>query len=157
MRYFDHDESARNGIIRSMYPSEDALTNRVIGSAIEVHRYLGPGLLESTYEECLALELGDRGLAFRRQALMPVIYKGTRLDAWYRVDFLLDGLVVEVKAVEKILPVHEAQLLTYMALLDKPCGLLLNFHTPVLKDGIRRLALKGRGIRDEGGTPTGRQ
>ena len=125
-----------------MIPGDTSLSREVIGAAIEVHGHLGPPLLESSYEECLALELNWRGLRFDRQHAIPVVYKGVRVEGLYRVDFLLDGLVVEVKAVEKILRVHEAQLLTYMRMLNISAGLLLNFNVPMMRDGIRRLTLR---------------
>ena len=118
----------------------DPLTADVIGAAIEVHRELGPGLLESVYEVCLCQELTARGIEHQRQVLLPITYKGHRLDADLRIDILLPGrLILEVKAVEKILPVHEAQLLTYLRLTGVHVGLLLNFNVPVLKSGIKRL------------------
>ena len=120
----------------------NALTREIIGAAIEVHRALGPGLLESAYEECLCCELGLRGVAFRRQVPLTVTYKSTQLDCGYRLDLLVeDTVVVEVKAVQEVLPVHEAQLLTYLRLGGWKVGLLLNFNVPVLKRGIRRLIL----------------
>ncbi|TWT44858.1 hypothetical protein RAS1_12760 [Phycisphaerae bacterium RAS1] len=123
-------------------PLDDALTERVIGAAIEVHRHLGPGLLESAYEECLCWELKERGIALARQAPLPVIYKGVRLDVGYRIDvFVEEALIVEVKAVEVLMPVHDAQLLTYMKLKGVKKGLLLNFHVALLRDGIRRRLL----------------
>jgi len=113
----------------------------ILGAAIRVHRALGPGLLESVYETCLAHELGRLNLPFRRQAPMPVFYQGLRIDNGYRLDLLVaQRIVVEVKAVQELLPVHEAQLLTYLRLSECPLGLLLNFNVPILKDGIRRLA-----------------
>jgi GxxExxY protein len=118
------------------------LSEAVIGAAIEVHRTLGPGLLESAYEECLCHELGLRGLSFRRQIAVPVIYKGVQLDCGYRVDVVVeDTLVVELKTVEQLAPVHEAQLLTYLRLTGIKLGLLLNFQTAVLKNGIKRMVL----------------
>jgi len=120
----------------------DALTGEIVGGAIEVHRALGPGLLESIYEECLAVELLDRGLRVVRQLPVPVIFKGRTLQAAFRLDLLVnDAVIVEIKAIERVLPVHEAQLLSYMKLSGKRRGLLLNFHTPVLKDGILRRVL----------------
>ena len=120
----------------------DPLTREIIASAIEVHRTLGPGLLESIYEECLAMELGDRGLAVQRQLAVPVLYKGRTLDCSYRVDLLVnESVVVEVKAVERVIGVHEAQLLTYMKLLHKRTGLILNFHSQVMREGIVRRVL----------------
>lgn len=117
-----------------------ALSERVIGCAIEVHRHLGPGLLESAYEDCLCFELGNTGLRFRRQVELPVIYKGMPLASAYRLDILVDErLVLEVKSVERILAVHEAQLLTYLRMSGHRAGLLLNFNHAVLKEGIRRV------------------
>ena len=118
------------------------MSSRVIGCAIEVHRALGPGLLESTYEQCLAHELGLAGIAFRLQWALPVEYKGIRLDCGYRVDVVVeDVLILELKAVEEFLGIHEAQLLTYMKLADIRTGLLINFNVPRLKDGIKRFVL----------------
>ncbi len=123
-------------------PQKDRLTEKVIGLAIEVHRSLGPGLLESAYEECLCYELGENGISFKRQVPLPVVYKSVELDCGYRMDIVVDNrLVLELKTIEKILPIHEAQLLTYLKLGRLRTGLLLNFNTPVLKDGIRRLVL----------------
>ncbi|MFN6962595.1 MAG: GxxExxY protein [Pyrinomonadaceae bacterium] len=118
----------------------DAITEKVIGAAIAVHRALGPGLLESAYEECLCYELSETGLDLKRQVALPVVYKGIRLDCGYRMDILVeDKIVVEVKAVDRIIPVHEAQLLSYLKLGGRPVGLLMNFHVPVLKDGLKRI------------------
>jgi GxxExxY protein len=121
----------------------DPLTARVIGAAIEVHRELGPGLLESAYEECLSWELSRAGLAFERQVSLPIRYKGAlAVEAGYRLDLVIDGrLVLEIKAVEALAPVHEAQLLTYLRLSGIKTGLLMNFNTPVLKQGIKRMVL----------------
>ena len=129
-----------NGKIKN--PQNDQLTEKVIGLAIEVHRGLGPGLLESAYEECLCYELGESGVSFERQVPLPVVYKSVELDCGYRMDIVVDNrLVLELKTVEKILPIHEAQLLTYLKLGRLQTGLILNFNTSVLKDGIRRLVL----------------
>ena len=118
------------------------ITKQIIGAAIEVHRALGPGLLESAYEECLCRELTLRGIEFERQEPLPVEYKGTKLDCGYRIDVLVAGaVVVEIKAVEAIEPIHEAQLLTYMKLTRCKVGLLINFNVPVLKHGIKRMVL----------------
>jgi GxxExxY protein len=120
----------------------DDLSNRVIGCAIEVHRFLGPGLLESTYEQCLARELTLAGIGFKVQWPLPVEYKGTRLDCGYRVDVLVeDRLIVELKAVEQVLGIHQAQLLTYMKLAGIPVGLLINFNVAALRDGLQRFVL----------------
>lgn len=116
------------------------ITEKVIGCAIEVHRGLGPGLLESAYEECLCYELAQAGINFQRQVKLPVVYKGVYLECGYRMDLVVEDLVVvEIKAVKRIIPVHEAQLLSYLKLAGKPLGLLLNFHVPVLKYGIKRI------------------
>jgi GxxExxY protein len=122
----------------------DPLTEKVIGAAIEVHRHLGPGLLESAYEICLCYELSQMSLQFERQVHLPVAYKGVKLDCGYRMDILVeDSVVVEIKTVDTLLPVHAAQLLTYLKLSGKAVGLLLNFNEPVLKRGIRRIANSG--------------
>ena len=121
---------------------KDPRTSPIIGAAIEVHRHLGPGLLESAYEQCLCHELHLRGLSFRCQVDLPLSYKGIKLDCGYRIDLIVgDEIVVELKAVEKILPIHEAQLLTYMKLAAKPVGLLINFNVPLLTQGIVRRVL----------------
>lgn len=126
----------------SVIQGDDPLTREIIGGAIEVHRALGPGLLESVYEECLAHELAERGLRVARQVPLPVVYKGKRLDCGYRMDLIANDLVIlEIKAIERVLPVHEAQLLSYLKLSVKKLGLLLNFHVPYMKDGIMRRIL----------------
>jgi GxxExxY protein len=120
----------------------DALTQQIIGLAIEVHRGLGPGLLESIYEECLCAEFGAAQLAFERQVPLPLFYKGRPLECAYRLDLVVErSVIVEIKSVEQLLPVHQAQLLTYMKLSGTPTGLLLNFHSAFLRDGIRRMTL----------------
>lgn len=117
-------------------------TGEVIGAAIEVHRALGPGLLESAYEECLVTEMRLRGIPFVRQMALPVEYKGLRVDCSYRIDLMVASrMVVEVKSVAKIEPIHLAQVLTYMKLSRCPLGLLINFNVPILREGIRRLIL----------------
>lgn len=119
---------------------QNGLTGQIIAACIEVHRHLGPGLLESAYEYCLAHELGLRGFGIRRQISIPLHYKGLALDCGYRLDLVVESrLVIEVKAVERLLPVHEAQVITYLKLLRLPLGLLVNFHVPVLREGLRRL------------------
>ncbi len=121
----------------------NALSRQVIGAAIDVHREIGPGLLESAYEECLCYELIQLGLNFKRQVEVPVLYKGVKLNCAYKLDIVVEGLlIIELKAVAKILPIHEAQLLTYLKLMDKRLGLLINFNVPVLKSGIRRIVNK---------------
>ena len=120
----------------------DALTERVIGLAIEVHRALGPGLLESAYQDCLCFELRAAGIEHQRQLPLPVTYKSVRLESGFKIDVLVQRLLVlELKAVEQILPVHEAQLLTYLRLGGFRTGLLLNFHVAALKHGIKRMVL----------------
>lgn len=120
----------------------DDLSNKVIGCAIEVHRNLGPGLLESTYERCLAHELTSSEIPFVLQCRVPVNYKDIRIDCGYRVDVLVDEtLILELKSVEKLLPIHEAQLLTYMKLSGIGTGLLINFNVRVLRDGLKRMVL----------------
>ncbi|MGR3219556.1 MAG: GxxExxY protein [Candidatus Anammoxibacter sp.] len=119
---------------------EDRLSKEIIGTAIEVHRHLGPGLLESAYEECLCRELAIRELAFERQKALALSYKGIKLDCGYKLDIVVDGLVIlELKAVDRIEPIHEAQLLTYLKLADLKLGILINFNVPVLKERIKRL------------------
>jgi GxxExxY protein len=118
----------------------DGLTEKIIGAAIAVHKALGPGLLESAYEECLAHELYLGKLSFERQVALPVIYKSLQLDCAYRLDFLVEKTVIlELKAVENLQPIHEAQLLTYLKLGGWPIGLLINFNVPVLMKGIKRM------------------
>jgi GxxExxY protein len=118
----------------------DQISRRVIGAAIEIHRHLGPGLLESAYQACLAFELRQRDLKVEEQKPLPVIYKDVRLDCGYRLDLLVeDAVVVEIKAVEQLVPIHQAQLLSYLRLSGKSVGLLINFHVRVLKDGVKRI------------------
>ena len=120
----------------------DDLSNRVIGCAIEVHRHLGPGLLESAYEQCLAHELSRNNIAFQLQLAQPVRYKDVLLDCGYRIDVLVENqLIIELKSVEKLLGIHEAQLLTYMKLVEIKIGLLMNFNVIKLKEGIKRFVL----------------
>jgi len=121
---------------------KDPLTHEIIGASIGVHRELGPGLLESTYEECLCFELANRGLGFRRQPGMPVVYKGVRLEIGYRPDLIVeDAVIIEIKCVERLVKVHDAQVLTYLKLSGIRTGLLINFHAHPLIDGIKRLVL----------------
>lgn len=118
------------------------LTESVIGSAIEVHRVLGPGLLESAYEECLCHELRLRRISFERQVELPVEYKGVRLDCGYRIDLVVENcVVIEVKCVEHLLPIHEAQLLTYLRISGRRVGFLINFNSSVLRRGLIRKVL----------------
>ncbi len=118
------------------------LTHRIIGSAIEVHRTLGPGLLESAYEDCLCRELSLRGIRFERQLQLPIVYKGVKVGDAFRVDLLVeDEIAVELKAVSALEPIHSAQLLTYLRLGGWHLGLLINFNEEMLKNGVRRLIL----------------
>ena len=120
--------------------SFDELTDRMIGWCIEIHRQLGPGLLESAYEECLCHELSRARIQPERQKPLPVSYKSVKLDCGYRLDLVVGGkLIVELKAIEALLPIHEAQLLTYLKLSGLPCGLLVNFNVPLLKQGLKRM------------------
>ncbi|HJV90239.1 MAG TPA: GxxExxY protein [Holophagaceae bacterium] len=127
---------------KDLEPRLEELAATIVDSAIKVHRSLGPGLLENVYEVCLIRELTTRGLKVQRQVSLPVFYEGLELDAGLRLDLLVEGdVVIELKAVEAILPVHHAQLLTYLKLADKRLGFLINFNSPVLKDGIHRRIL----------------
>ena len=118
---------------------EEKLTEAIIGAAIEVHRALGPGLMESAYEECLCHELSLRNIFFKRQVSLPIKYKNVRLDCGYRLDMVVEEIVIlELKSVELLQPIHEAQLITYLKISNKPVGLLANFNVPVLREGIIR-------------------
>lgn len=118
------------------------LTERVIGLAIEVHKQLGPGLLESVYEECLCFELAEAGVPFQRQVRVPIVYRDRLLDEGFRADIVVrDELILEIKSVERMLPVHEAQLLTYLRLTRHKIGLLMNFNMVRLKDGLKRFVM----------------
>ncbi len=120
----------------------ERITEQVIGAAIRVHQALGPGLLESAYEACLAHELAQQSLSFERQVEIPIVYRGNSLDCGFRIDLLVqDKVVVELKAVGKLMPIHEAQLMTYLRLSGKKVGLLINFNVLRLKDGIMRRVL----------------
>ena len=120
----------------------DELSGKVIGCAIEVHKNLGPGLLESAYERCLSYELTVANLRHETQKELPIDYKGLKLDTGYRIDLIVEnGVIVELKSVEKVLPIHEAQILTYMKLAGIKVGLLINFNVTKLKDGIKRFVL----------------
>jgi GxxExxY protein len=119
---------------------ENEVTDRVIGAAIEVHRHLGPGLLESAYDECLCYELSSSGMRFERQVPVPIVYKGLRLQSALKLDLLVeDAVIVELKTVEELLPIHKAQLLTYLKASNKRVGLLINFNVPILKNGLKRM------------------
>ena len=140
LNHEEHEE--HEGEKRAESVEFDELSNRVIGCAIEVHRQLGPGLLESAYRTCLGYELQSTGLRFELERAVGMRYKGVDLDCGFRVDLLVeDALVVELKTVDRLLPIHSAQLLTYMRLTKVKVGLLINFHTRVLRDGIKRLVL----------------
>ena len=120
----------------------DALAKGVVDAAFKVHKALGPGLLESAYQACMEIELERRGVPFSVQELLPISYEGVRIEGAYRIDLLVGGkLVVELKAVEKLLPVHQAQIITYLRLAGLRLGLLINFNAPLIKDGIKRIAL----------------
>jgi GxxExxY protein len=121
---------------------ESGLSRQVIGLAIDVHRQLGPGLLESAYEECLCFELKQSGITFERQVPLPVVYKEMRLECGYRIDIVAEReIVIEIKAIEHFLPVHDAQIQTYLRLSGYRIGLLMNFNSVALKDGLRRFVL----------------
>ena len=125
-----------------MHTPINDISSAIIGAAIEVHRTLGPGLLESAYEQCLAHELSLRQIPFEQQKPLPLDYKGIRLDCSYRLDFLVaDSVVVEIKAIEALLPIHQAQLLSYLKLRGWKLGLVINFHAPLLREGIKRVVL----------------
>jgi GxxExxY protein len=124
-----------------MYPHSD-LTQKIIGAAIEVHKNLGPGLLESVYLTCLGWEFENIGLHFQRELDLPLVYKNRKIDRCLRIDFLIENeIIVELKSTETVLPVHKAQLLTYLKLAGKKIGLLINFNVPLLKNGIYRCIL----------------
>ena len=121
-----------------MLARPSALVRSVIGCAIEVHRTVGPGLLESAYEACLTLELHDRGITFARQVPVPMLYKSRRLNCGYRADLIVEKeLLIELKSIERLLPIHQAQVLTYLKLVDLHHGLIINFNVRRLVDGIR--------------------
>jgi len=127
---------------RETESERDPRTAAIIGAAIEVHRSIGPGLLESAYEECLCHELHLRGLSFQRQVALPVSYKGLKLDCGYKIDLIVESeIVVELKSIDKIIPVHEPQLLTYLKISGKRVGLLINFNSALLTQGIIRSVL----------------
>ena len=122
--------------------TENELSKEIIGAAIEVHRQLGPGLLESAYEVCLEFELKQRGLAVVRQIALPVVYKDVKLDAGYRIDLIVEGKVlIEIKAVDALAPIHKAQVITYLRLKEIKLGLLINFNSVRLIDGVKRIVL----------------
>jgi GxxExxY protein len=119
--------------------SDKLLTHTIIGAAIDIHRSLGPGLLEAVYEECLAREFTLRGIPFERQKPVPLVYKELKLECGYRLDFLVGHrIVVEIKSIEILAPIHDSVMLTYLRLAEAPIGLLINFNVPILRDGIKR-------------------
>ena len=125
----------------------DTISKDVVDAAFKIHSSLGPGLLESAYEACLEHELLKRGYLVERQKILPILFDGVQIDAGYRIDLLInDQLLLELKAVEQILPIHRAQLMTYLRLSGKTLGLLINFNTILIKDGIRRIAMKHPGV-----------
>jgi GxxExxY protein len=137
-------ENTETAEIRSVV--ENVLTDQIIGCAIEVHRHLGPGLLESVYEECLCYELSQIGLRFERQVHLPVTYKGIKLECGHKLDLVVeDSVVVELKSVEDLTPVHQAQLLTYLKTSNKKVGLLINFNVQLLKNGLKRVVNRYEG------------
>lgn len=126
--------------IEKKWVENDKLTEHIIGAAIQVHREIGPGLLESAYEACLCYELSLLNLKFERQKSFPIIYKGMKLESGYRLDLIIENqVVVEIKSVSILLPVHEAQLLSYLRQIGRGRGLLINFNVKMLKDGLRRI------------------
>src|ERR1051326_4038129 len=132
-----HSLAYRGGM--SLPPGINLLTWTIIGCAIAVHKALGPGLLESAYRACLIAELRHAGLRVEVEVRVPIVYRGTKIDCGYRIDLIVEGTVIlEIKSIAAVLPIHEAQLMTYLRLTDKPLGLLLNFNVPVMKDGILR-------------------
>ena len=125
---------------------DQELTSKIIAAAIEVHKHLGPGLLETAYQTCLAAELEDRGLKYEREVVVPLTYKHRKLDCGFRVDFLIENdIIVELKSVEILLPVHESQILSYLRFMGKRVGLILNFNESILKKGIRRFVVDKKG------------
>ncbi len=138
-KYFTSKTQRSQSLSRGM-KKEDLLSKEIIGAAIEVHRHFGPGLLESAYEECLCKELKIRNIVFERQKTLALVYKGITLDCGYKLDIVVEGKVIlELKSVNKIEPIHEAQLLTYLKLADLKLGILINFNVPILKEGIKRI------------------
>ncbi len=127
---------------REPSPREDAVAREIVDAALKVHRTLGPGLLESVYRQCLAYELRSRGLTVLEELAVPVVYEDVRIDTGFRLDLLVeDAVIVELKAVEQMIPLYDAQLLTYLKLMHKALGVLINFNTPLLKHGLKRLVL----------------
>ena len=138
----DAEATKEHSWAQERFAHADPLTHSIIGAAIAVHRQLGPGLLESIYHRCMMLELQVRGITFESEVLIPISYRNAILDTGLRLDLLVAGkIIVELKSVEKVLPVHESQILTFMSLAEIPIGLLINFNTNLLKDGITRRVL----------------
>jgi len=138
--------------------TDQQLTHEIIGAAIEIHRLLGPGLLKSAYEECMAHELTLRSIPCERQKALPLVYKAVKLDCGYRADLIVGGrVVVELKAVESPAPIHEAVVLTYLRMSGCKIGLLINFNVPVLKDGIKRLTAEAQRTRSKTQRGRGRE
>jgi GxxExxY protein len=134
------EEAETRGMPRVSWSAENVLTDKIIGAAIEVHRHLGPGLLEAVYEECLCYELSQMGLKFQRQVHLPIHCKGVKFESAYKMDLVVeDAIVIEIKATEEMLPVHAAQLLTYLKSSNKRVGLLINFNVPILRNGLKRI------------------
>jgi GxxExxY protein len=139
LRAFAFSASLRYLLALASAMQDKDLTHAIIGASIEIHRKMGPGLLEAVYEECLAKEFTLLNLAYERQKPIPLVYKALKLECGYRLDFLVcHRVVVEVKSIEAIAPIHDSVMLTYLRLSEKPVGLLINFNVPILKDGIRR-------------------
>lgn len=135
-------KDAKKAPSQALKARAEAASREIVDAALKIHRQLGPGLLESAYEACLLHECKKRGLSVASQVVVPVEYDGIKLDQAFRMDLLVEeSLVVELKAVEAVLPIHEAQILSYMKLAGCPLGLLINFHVPLIKDGIRRFIL----------------
>jgi GxxExxY protein len=146
MNFIHHEEheghEGKIKLTRRICMDFDKLSNKVIGLAIEVHKELGPGLFENTYKQCLAYECKRGGLHCTLEVELPVFYKGSRIECGYRIDMLIENqLILELKCVEKVLPIHEAQLITYLKLSGKSTGLLINFNEKLLKRGIKRFVL----------------
>lgn len=141
MNHHDTTDTTKDGF-PAVDPKIDRVARTVLDAAFAIHRALGPGLLESVYEACMAIELENRGMKFARQVVVPVAYLGRSIEPGFRIDILADDeVVVEIKAVERLMPIHDAQMLTYLKLAKKRLGLLVNFTVPLLKNGVRRLVL----------------
>jgi GxxExxY protein len=138
----DIEEASMDGLMKEVEGTTNEASAKVVDAAFQIHKNLGPGLLESAYEACLVYEIGQRGLKVKRQVPVPLEYQSVCLDAGFRLDLLVeDRLVVEVKSVEAILPIHRAQVITYLRIAKKELGLLINFNVKYFKDGVERIAL----------------